>query len=127
MSGTRSIDLPGRPLQILPASLPRASAVVLLGLLTAAALMVVARRLAGALANPLEPATLLTTGILVAAAAVAIRLGWFLSPATFAANSSLRRTPPHCNGGDGIGGIDSRKVNRSMPRLDRAVMVLTSL
>ena len=81
MSGERSINLPGRPLGILPASLPRSAAAVLLGLLTAAALMVVARRLAGALANPLEPATLLTTGILVAAAAAAIRLGWFFSPA----------------------------------------------
>ena len=69
----------------------------LLGLLTAAALMVVARRLAGALANPLEPATLLTTGILVAAAAAAIRLGWFFSPA------------------------------HPARRLDRAVMLLTSL
>ena len=97
MSGERSIHLPGRPLGILPASLPRSAAAVLLGLLTAAALMVVARRLAGALANPLEPATLLTTGILVAAAAAAIRLGWFFSPA------HPRR------------------------RLDRAVMVLTSL
>ena len=77
-----TVDRPFRPPVWSPAgeSSPRVGGRVL-GLLTAAALMVIARRLAGALANPLEPATLLTTGILVAAAAVAIRLGWFLSPA----------------------------------------------
>jgi hypothetical protein len=97
MSGERSINLPGRPLEFLPAGLPRAAAAILLGLLTAAALVVVGRRLAGALANPLESATLLTTGILAAAAGVAIRLGWFFSPA------------------------------HRVPRLDRIVMLLTSL
>ena len=44
---------------ILPQNLPRYAATLVLGLLGMAALVLVARRLAGALANPLEPAMLL--------------------------------------------------------------------
>lgn len=102
MSGERSIHLPGRPLAVSAASLSRSAAVVLLGFLTAAALVVVARRLAGALANPLEPAILFATGVLVATAAAAIRLGWFFTSAVSAVNPSPRR-------------------------LDHAIMALTSL
>jgi hypothetical protein len=98
MGGERSIDLHGRSLGLPLASLPRSAAVLLLGLLMAVALMVVARRLAGALANPLEPAPLLITGLLVAAVAAVIRLGWRAPPTT-------RRATP----------------------LDWAVMALTSL
>jgi hypothetical protein len=82
----------------LPQNLHRCLAAAVLALLSAAALVLVARRLAGALTNPLEPVTLLVIGALVAAAAAAIRLGWFLPPA----------------------------AGRPM-RLDRAMMLLTSL
>jgi hypothetical protein len=102
MSGERSIHLHGRLLAVSAASLSRWVAIVLLGFLTAAALVVVARRLAGALANPLEPAILFATGVLAATAAAAIRLGWFFTPTASAANS-----PPR--------------------RLDHAMMALTSL
>jgi hypothetical protein len=47
-------------------------------LLIAAATVVTARRMAGALQTPLEPVSLLTTGALTAAAAVVVRLGWLL-------------------------------------------------
>jgi hypothetical protein len=98
MTGTgRSIHV-WDDLGALPMSVPRSGAAALLALLGAAALMVVARRLAGALANPLEPAVLFATGLLVASMAIAIRLGW-LAPPT--ARPSLR--------------------------LDRIVMVLTSV
>jgi hypothetical protein len=98
MDGERSIPLRGRPLEFLPGNLRRCATIVALGLLAAASLLVMARRLAGALANPLEPATLLATGLLVATVAAAIRLGWLLPPT---AHSALR--------------------------LDRTVMILTSL
>ena len=58
MTSERSIDLPGRPLRILPAqSSSRRPRLQLLGLLTAAALMVVARRLAGRWQTPRDGPT----------------------------------------------------------------------
>jgi hypothetical protein len=98
MSGQQSISVHGRPLGITPASVSRPATVVLLGLLVAAALMVVARRLAGALANPLEPAVMFATGVLVAMASTAIRIGWL-------------RSTTVC----------------PTPRLDRTIMIVTSL
>jgi hypothetical protein len=80
MLAERSITLRSRPVGILPANFARCAAGGLLGLLIAVALMIVARRAAGALENTLAPTTLALTGVLVAAAAVAIRLGWFSSP-----------------------------------------------
>jgi hypothetical protein len=56
----------------------RATAVVVLGLLSAAAAVVAARAMAGALQSPLEPIALLTVGVLTATAGVAVRLGWLL-------------------------------------------------
>ncbi len=80
MAGERSIDLPTRAVGDFPASLARCAASGLLGLLGAFALLVVMRRAAGALEHSLEPAVLAATGLLVAAAAAAIRLGWPASP-----------------------------------------------
>jgi hypothetical protein len=51
-------------------------AAVLLGLLIAAAIMVLWRRLAGALTHALEPGALLATGISTAAVAAAIHVVW---------------------------------------------------
>jgi hypothetical protein len=82
----------------LPHSFHRYAAALALGLLSAAALVLVARRWAGALAHPLEPAMLLAVAVLAVAAAAAIRLTW-LSPAS----------------------------GNSLPGIDRAVMLLTSL
>ena len=87
MGGERTINLHGRPVPIPPATVHRYAAATILGLLSAAALMVAARRLAGALTHPLEPAALLAAGILVAGAAAAIRWGWFLPPTTSARRS----------------------------------------
>ncbi len=56
-------------------------AAVALGLLIAAATVVLWRRLAGALLHPLEPGMLLGAGISAAAAAAAVHLGWPLSAA----------------------------------------------
>jgi hypothetical protein len=98
MGGFRSINLHDRPIAIPPPHLCRCWSAALLGLLGAAAMIVASRRLAGALTHPLEPASLLTAGLLVSASAAAIRLGWFFPPA----------------------GSASR-------RLDQAVMLLTSL
>jgi hypothetical protein len=67
-------------------------------MLVAVAMLVLMRRWAGALDTPLGPAALMTTGALVAAAAVAIRLAWLLTP-----------------------------VARATPWRDRAVMLLTLL
>jgi hypothetical protein len=50
-------------------------------MLAAVAMLVLMRRWAGALDTPLGPAALFATGALVAAAAVAIRLAWLLTPA----------------------------------------------
>ena len=97
MPAERSISLRGRPVGILPANLSRCAAAGALGLLSAFALIIVARRAAGALENTLPPALLAVIGLSVAAAAVAIRLGWPSSP-------SAERGP-----------------------MDWAVMVLTSL
>jgi hypothetical protein len=88
----------GRPIASVPSHPGRHLSVVVLVLLTSAALMVVSRRIAGALTHPLEPASLLTAGVLVAATAMTIRLGWFLPPAI-----------------------------RASRALDRAMMLLTSL
>jgi hypothetical protein len=97
MGGERSINLASRPVGIPPATLARYGAAVMLGLLTAAAVTVVARRVVGALATPLDPVTLFAMGLLVATTAAVIRLGWLL-PA----------------------------VLQPKPRLDQAVMLLTS-
>jgi hypothetical protein len=56
----------------------RLGAVVVLGLLSAAAAVVTARAMAGALRAPLEPAILLAAGALTAAAGVVVRLGWLM-------------------------------------------------
>jgi hypothetical protein len=98
MGGERSISLSARPIAALSANLGGYVAVAMLGLLSAAAMMVALRRLAGALTHPLEPGTLLAIGVLVATAAAAIRLGWLWPP----------RTGP-------------------TPLLDQAVMLVTSL
>lgn len=58
-----------------------------LGLLGAAALIVLGRRMAGAFERPLSPLGLLTAGLLLAVAAAAIHLGWSRLPA---AKSSSR-------------------------------------
>jgi hypothetical protein len=60
----------------LPASVVRWLAAAMLTLLSAAAVVVLWRRLAGALPHPLQPAPLLALAIAVAIAAGAIRLGW---------------------------------------------------
>jgi hypothetical protein len=78
MSGTRSLKWPvGKP-GILTATSCRLTAVIVLGLLSAAAAVVMARALVGALQTPLEPAVLLTACLLVTVAAVVVRLGWLL-------------------------------------------------
>ncbi len=98
MDGTQSIPLHGRDIAIRTPSLGRFAAVVGLGFLSAAALLIVARRLAGALETPLDPGILLPLGILLAASAAAIRLAWFLP-----------------------------KDSEAAPRLDLAIMTATSL
>jgi len=94
----QSLDLRGRPMGILSQNLHRYAAGGVLALLCTTALILVVRRLAGALANPLEPATLLAVAAVVAAAAAAIRLSW------------LAPTPGSPRSG-----------------IDRAMMILTSL
>jgi hypothetical protein len=61
-------------------SLRRGIALIALATLGAVALTVLARKMAGALASPLEPAVLILVGATVGATAVAIRLGWLLAP-----------------------------------------------
>ena len=56
----------------------RLMAVVVLGLASAAAAVVMARGMAGALQTPLQPTTLLTVGVLTAAAGMVVRLGWLV-------------------------------------------------
>ena len=85
-------------MEALPQNFHRYAAALVLALLGMAALILVSRRLAGALAHPLEPAMLLAVAAMAAAAAAAIRLTW-LSPAP--------ATAP--------------------PSIDRAVMILTSV
>jgi len=75
------MDLRGRPTAIFPMALGRCMAIGALGLLIGAALMVLGRRMAGALEQPLGPIALLTAGLMVAIAAAAIRLGWNMLPA----------------------------------------------
>lgn len=98
MSIERSITLHDRPIAVLSTSLHRYLAAAALGLLSAAALVVVIRRAAGAFEQSLEPATLAVIGALLAIVAAVIRLGWFLP----------------------------QSVNVSS-RLDRAMMIITSL
>ncbi len=98
MDGTRSIPLHGRDVAIRAPSVSRFAAMAGLGFLSAAALLIALRRIAGALDTSLDPATLLTIGILISATAVAIRLAWFLP-------------------------TDSEVA----PRLDQAIMIATTL
>jgi hypothetical protein len=97
MNGERPMILHNRPLSMVPANLVRLVIIALLGFLGAAALIIVVRRLAGALENSLRPTALLATGVLLAGSAVLIRVGWFLPP------------------------------THLLRRLDRAVMAITSL
>ena len=98
LGAERSLDLHGRPMVILSPSLHRYAASAVLGLLSAAAFIVAVRRLAGALANPLEPAVLLAVAAVTVAAAAAIRLNWLSAP-----------------------------PGNPRPGIDRAVMIVTSL
>jgi hypothetical protein len=56
----------------------RLIAVAVLGPLSAAAAVVMARGMAGALQTPLQPTTLVTVGVLTAAAGVIVRLAWLV-------------------------------------------------
>jgi hypothetical protein len=58
----------------------RFAAIVVLGLLGAAAAVMAAREMAGALNTPLETAPLLTFGLATVVAAIIVRLGWLLPP-----------------------------------------------
>jgi hypothetical protein len=94
----QSLNLHARPVGALPRNLHRYAAGLVLGLLTAAALVLLARRWAGALAYPLAPAMLLPVAVMAAASAAAIRLAW-LAPVPV----------------------------ESLPGVERGVMLLTSL
>jgi hypothetical protein len=59
----------------------RSAAVVVLAWLIAAAAIVVFRWQAGALRSPLDPAALITAGVMVAIAGIVVRLGWLLPSA----------------------------------------------
>ena len=74
-------------MEALPQNFHRYAAALVLALLGMAALILVSRRLAGALAHPLEPA-MLAVAAMAAAAAAAIRLTW-LSPAPATAPPSV--------------------------------------
>lgn len=76
MSGEPAIDIPSIRVAHSPSCLSRQAAAVALALLTAAAALVVARRLAGALLIPLTPASLVAASCLASASAVAVRAGW---------------------------------------------------
>ena len=78
MSGIRSLNWVDRDEGVLTPNGCRSMAVVVLGLLSAAAAVVMARALVGALQMPLEPAVLLAVGLMVAVAGVGVRLGWLL-------------------------------------------------
>jgi hypothetical protein len=78
MSGTRLLNWPTAEVGVLTTKSCRLAAVVVLGLLSAAAAVVAARGMAGALQTPLETATLLTVGGLTVAAGVVVRVGWLL-------------------------------------------------
>ncbi len=77
MSSTRSLKRSAAGFA-LPSAESRRGAIAVLGLLVAAAAVVTARRLAGALQVPLDSANLLTAAALTAAAGAIVRLGWFL-------------------------------------------------
>ena len=81
MCAERSMELHRRIDGIPWASLGRWAAGAALGLLICAALVIVQRRLAGALENPLDAAALLCTGLLAVTAAGGIRVGWHFQPA----------------------------------------------
>lgn len=98
MSGEQSIPLHSRSMAMMPAGFYRYLAAAALGLLGAAALVVVMRRAAGAFEQSLDPAMLAAIGLLLATVAAAIRLGWSLP-----------------------------QVASVSPRLDRAMMIVTSL
>jgi hypothetical protein len=98
LGAQQSLDLHCRPAGGGPQNLHRYAAGLVLGLLTAAALVLLARRWAGALCYPLPPALLLGVAVVAAAAAAAIRLAWL--------------SPPPAD---------------SLPGIDRGVMLLTSL
>ena len=90
MSGERLWSLHGGPIDRLSASIARWASVTLLGLLGASAVVMAARRLAGALPRPLEPVPMLAAAATVAIAVFAIRLGWPIrSAAGFASRSAL--------------------------------------
>jgi len=94
MTAERSVELSGTaegPWGRSAVELARWSAGVLVGLLTAAAVLIGWRRLAGALHRPLEPLVLLLAGALVAAAAAGIRILWQHLPAI--ENTRPRRWP----------------------------------
>jgi hypothetical protein len=76
MGVERSLNLPGQPFAPLPRDFQRSLAIAILILLSAAVLMVVGRRLAGALVDPLGPGILLLVGVVVASVAAGIRLSW---------------------------------------------------
>jgi hypothetical protein len=98
MSDERSFNWLVRNPSALPASLCRTGTALGLAMLVAVAAVVLVRRWAGALENPLGPVPLLTAGAATATAAAAIRAGWLLVPS-----------------------------KRAAPRRDRAVMLLTLL
>ena len=58
----------------------RFAAIVVLGLLAAAAAVIAARDMAGALKTSLQPAPLVTVGLATVVAAIIVRLGWLLPP-----------------------------------------------
>jgi len=60
----------------MPAGLPRAAALPGLGLMMGSALVVVVRRMNGALETPLGPTSLLAVGLAAALGGAAIRRGW---------------------------------------------------
>lgn len=78
MTLERSLNLNGCDARGWRLGLVRWTAATLLGLLSAAALVVVVRRLAGALENPLQPAAMLIAGVLLATIACGVRAGWRL-------------------------------------------------
>ncbi len=83
MSSERLWSL-GGGLNGLPAVIAGWMSAGLLGLLSAAAVVLAARRLGGALPHPLDPAALLAVAAMVATAALTIRLSWPIrSPAGF--------------------------------------------
>jgi hypothetical protein len=83
----RMLSFHGSAAQIPWPDLRRISTVVVLGLLCAAAVLIVWRRLAGALVNPLGPAALLSAGAVSIAAAATIRLNHRLDRAVMIVTS----------------------------------------